>query len=130
MEEGFFLNDTATTEIYTLPLPYALPILAGVDSRVQRPAVVLRHGRVQGARLDGGERPRVDERPVDHEAGVRALELGGAGVLTGRREGRTDDAGVRHGVHHLGGPGGLRGGQPQLDVLRVRGVLLDDGAPG
>src|SRR2546429_7716802 len=34
----FFLNDTATPEIYTLPLHDALPIFVGAPGRLVRPA--------------------------------------------------------------------------------------------
>src|SRR5438552_14975527 len=49
----FFFNDTATTEIYTLSLHDALPILG--RRRRQRP--VGRHGRRPGPRCGPGRRP-------------------------------------------------------------------------
>src|SRR3712207_8014701 len=54
----FFFNDTATTEIYTLSLHDALPIL--VEARIARPEIVEcdRHARA----LENGER-----RPGDLE---------------------------------------------------------------
>src|SRR3712207_2809372 len=93
----FFFNDTATTEIYTLSLPDALPIwgevevhlVAGLDEVVDRrdplgdaagadvehPGVVLGHDR----EADAGAAPRVEleQLPVD--------VLGGEGGL-GRRQ--------------------------------------------
>src|SRR3989442_14685226 len=57
----FFFNDTATTEIYTLSLHDALPILIGAAPSIANgviggidhiPPVLLRAGRVLGARGD------------------------------------------------------------------------------
>src|SRR2546426_8359865 len=57
----FFFNDTATTEIYTLSLHDALPILARDDSpdtQVSLAHVVGRQGRVRGrVSRHQGERP-------------------------------------------------------------------------
>src|SRR3712207_8859731 len=39
MHRGVFFNDTATTEIYTLSLPDALPILPHLRHRRRRPGV-------------------------------------------------------------------------------------------
>src|SRR6266705_7031647 len=52
----FFFNDTATTEIYTLSLHDALPILPAVPRRERRR--LLEHLRVRRAR---GPRPRSEE---------------------------------------------------------------------
>src|SRR3712207_7405096 len=59
----FFLNDTATTEIYTLPLHDALPISDGARRQVD---VLLAFGEGQHhrrARLAGVERPGPEVQP-------------------------------------------------------------------
>src|SRR3712207_7400230 len=69
----FFFNDTATTEIYTLPLHDALPIYGGVD------------GRAQGGDARGGpagvDRGLVDEGVVeDADAARGRVDEDGRGV--------------------------------------------------
>src|SRR2546426_8421603 len=59
----FFFNDTATTEIYTLSLHDALPILGG-DPRVGQGRHVLRAGR----RVELHARPRGGEQVLGHPA--------------------------------------------------------------
>src|SRR3712207_8418968 len=64
MQSNFFFNDTATTEIYTLSLHDALPILGSGDgtdlSHLHAPGVV--HGRSQERRQPGGERLGEDRK--------------------------------------------------------------------
>src|SRR6201990_3739794 len=53
---SFFLNDTATTEIYTLSLPDALPI--SLDAERERARIVGRQRRGQPGRRSGRDRKR------------------------------------------------------------------------
>src|SRR2546430_16363717 len=69
----FFFNDTATTEIYTLPLHDALPIFSARAARawvrLSPRASCARHGREPAAHLSpGGVRRR---RPVRRAATLR-----------------------------------------------------------
>src|SRR3712207_7138825 len=71
----FFLNDAATTEIYTLSLHDALPISAAVDARP--PGLAVPQQVDQGAveplrvRVGLGEEPRDDAGTEPAGAGVR-----------------------------------------------------------
>src|SRR3712207_8574515 len=72
----FFFNDTATTEIYTLSLHDALPILAAGDrkdpARMRRRAHLLLARRRQKGRL---LQPRVEARGRDSRRASRRLQL-------------------------------------------------------
>src|SRR6266498_3386896 len=69
----FFFNDTATTEIYTLSLHDALPILAPA---LLVAAGVLQQGRGRGA-LEGKRKPVAGEQLIDLLAD-RRVETGEA----------------------------------------------------
>src|SRR3989449_8865703 len=75
----FFFNDTATTEIYTLSLHDALPILRFVGDRVERRHALARRGRRGGdaaAQLFLGMRERVPgARPPPVRAGAAHAPL-------------------------------------------------------
>src|SRR3989454_10653124 len=76
----FFFNDTATTEIYTLSLHDALPILAG--RRLQRPRVPQEPDaqRVQTDRRPAQAATRPDPEPRERgegSDGLRAVHAGG-----------------------------------------------------
>src|SRR3712207_8126535 len=73
----FFFNDTATTEIYTLSLHDALPILAGPRARAGRVGRASRGEHPQGARdeldphralLRGGGARRLGVRAGDRKS--------------------------------------------------------------
>src|SRR2546426_3851038 len=64
----FFFNDTATTEIYTLSLHDALPILSEQDARQDERAEVRRSARERDPDRDGESGDRPAERPADGEA--------------------------------------------------------------
>src|SRR2546425_9948256 len=90
----FFFNDTATTEIYPLSLPDALPIYRGADSgdRGQRRAAA----RLPAAAAPPGGRPRrpLDLRRDDHRVWTHGEDV--RDRARGRRAGRDDDRqGVR-----------------------------------
>src|SRR2546421_9770460 len=73
----FFLNDTATTEIYTLPLHAALPIFMGVPPRgVLLPAPLVHERRARRHDRPGGDlRPRAGRDDVpDPRRGGRARQ--------------------------------------------------------
>src|SRR3989441_11469191 len=97
----FFFNDTATTEIYTLSLHDALPILPD-DGAVRRRAT-------ERQRVTPGLQLRERHRPVDGDGlrrrrtaqRVAALERDGVAVRIEVRACR--------GGHHLNTPGGGRG---------------------
>src|SRR5690348_17647490 len=55
----FFLNDTATPEIYTLSLHDALPIWEGFEFQVSRPRIIPREGP-NGERLEPYEELMID----------------------------------------------------------------------
>src|SRR3712207_8864797 len=78
----FFFNDTATTEIYTLSLHDALPILrgAGRDRRRPRPPGAARDDRGSAA----GARPR-------HAGVVAARPPRGDGRAVGDRRRRSEE---------------------------------------
>src|SRR3712207_1922650 len=87
---GFFFNDTATTEIYTLSLHDALPICAALEDVHQRVSLVEQEpARVaQQERVRGVHHVRRGE-PVMHEARGLAYVLGEGGgegdnVVVGR----------------------------------------------
>src|SRR3989449_1977204 len=97
----FFFNDTATTEIYTLSLHDALPILKRVHA-VQRLGELLGHVAVHAVhdRPGGDERGDADEHPEQREAALQFLCADG---LEGEPE-RFED-------RHLGGLALIRGDQ-------------------
>src|SRR5260221_13148951 len=65
--EFFFVNDTATTEIYTLSLHDALPICAAAAAlHAQGRARGSRQRRVDGTGADDHDRPLVGERKSTH----------------------------------------------------------------
>src|SRR3712207_9388773 len=79
MHTFFFFNDTATTEIYTLSLHDALPILAEADGKAHQ-------GSSRGLRrMDNG---RHDKHPADLSLPVRPLR---APAPTGRSEEHTSE---------------------------------------
>src|SRR3712207_7235196 len=79
----FFLNDTATTEIYTLSLHDALPIYDDVGS------------------LGPHELPGHARRPGDRLVGLERALLGGEDVVLGRRrEAQPLRLGVRRSEEH------------------------------
>src|SRR5256885_5310155 len=51
----FFFNDTATTEIYTLSLHDALPILHGLLHLLHRAERDARHRLLEGREVDGAQ---------------------------------------------------------------------------
>src|SRR3712207_6162765 len=114
--ETFFFNNTATTEIYTLSLPHALPIF-----RRRRPRPPARHvlgrradTRLARARARGRPRPppprRADESPRRGEPRVARARARLA--RRGRRPGRARPLVPRGGDER---DDGARGGP--LDVL-------------
>src|SRR2546430_11407954 len=70
----FFFNDTATTEIYTLSLHDALPILPAERFGRYRPGG---HGceYFRASRLRGAGRPGVQERHFDRRSEEHTSEL-------------------------------------------------------
>src|SRR5256885_6793360 len=66
----FFFNDTATTEIYTLSLHDALPILPRDDRRVPRGAGLGRHGERRAGAGGRVERPRA--RSEEHTSELQS----------------------------------------------------------
>src|SRR5438105_13181331 len=67
----FFFNDPATTEIYTLSLHDALPILSDSDARALRTrggAGTHLHGDIRSA----GDRHRGDERSEEHTSELQS----------------------------------------------------------
>src|SRR2546430_56183 len=129
----FFFNDTATTEIYTLPLHDALPISrrpgAGAPARDARPArrlepalplLVPAHSR-SGRRCRAGSRDRAASREPPADRGslargpARRAGAGGARYLAhrpgARRDARGRDAASRRARRRWRGGGRLgRGG--------------------
>src|SRR3712207_8363391 len=83
----FFFNDTATTEIYTLSLHDALPIL-GVPPDEQRPVGALRRA-VLADGLGGGDDVRLVERPVERRP---AVPRGAEGDLLDRKSTRLNSS--------------------------------------
>src|SRR5256884_8593813 len=80
----FFFNDTATTEIYTLSLHDALPILAGGERRDRRTdtrAVQARHGAQARNRhvlpVEGQDLTAPRETAEERAVGEGALQQGG-----------------------------------------------------
>src|SRR3712207_6882753 len=65
----FFLNDTATPEIYPLSLPDALPICGRVTSRMGRPR--LRANSCDSCRLDDVMRVPSGYTPIHSGRGTR-----------------------------------------------------------
>src|SRR5256885_9281045 len=69
----FFFNDTATTEIYTLPLHDALPICQAGGRDEDRGHPVRARGRQEGGRVGlAGDRPPAGAAPAG--AGHRAAD--------------------------------------------------------
>src|SRR2546427_11613776 len=131
----FFFNDTATTEIYTLSLHDALPILVSVRVVVQgdprlalgaaavrqhssRPDAAGRCTAARASRVTAHLRRRPPNLAVAHGAGSAASSAGGlaagaAGAVCGtpfreRRGGGTPGAGVGRGPRGPGPSGGPR----------------------
>src|SRR5258705_5631155 len=86
----FFFNDTATTEIYTLPLPAALPI--SVDRGVTQHVA----GRQRGGHSAGRRRPVGEVRVGRRCRGLRELP-----IPRERRPTRTDRKSTRLNSSHL-----------------------------
>src|SRR3712207_9306159 len=85
----FFFNDTATTEIYTLSLHDALPILAAGNAVVSKPS---EHTPAVGAWLAAAWRAAVPDVGDAFQGGTGAGENGAAacraGVEIGKAVGR------------------------------------------
>src|SRR3712207_762155 len=108
----FFFNDTATTEIYTLSLHDALPIL-GLDNlgevdprkdvtvgRDERSLVEVLLGVLYASRGPQGTllHDVIEREPV--EIPVRKVALDGFGQVA-HREDRTVEIGGPHGIYHV-----------------------------
>src|SRR3712207_8197978 len=76
----FFLNDPATTEIYTLPLHDSLPILVraiGARSRLHLPALRAReaHDRILERRgIEGVHEPEAPVRSEEHTSELQSRQ--------------------------------------------------------
>src|SRR3712207_5846258 len=123
----FFFNDTATTEIYTLSLHDALPILRRLDLRELGDDLLRVAPEVRDRRADV-ERGQLDEQ----REGVRERQVEvGEGVVPGQQAAREDHVEVRavvavreHAVLRL--PGGARGvneGERVLEIDRLGAPL-------
>src|SRR5256885_1303967 len=73
---GFFFNDTATTEIYTLSLHDALPIYRARSDR----RLALGRERCRGRRVDRGPLRRATPHPDRRRRGAPRLSRGGRGA--------------------------------------------------
>src|SRR2546426_8263205 len=71
MSSFFFFNDTATTEIYTLSLHDALPILLS-DHQEHRPAAGAPQGRAVGVRPAAALRGRRPDRSEEHTSELQS----------------------------------------------------------
>src|SRR2546430_12306281 len=101
----FFFNDTATTEIYTLSLHDALPILCparrGAGARRGRPVGAVVRGR------DARPLPRDDRRSRLREHSAHPALAGGRGAAHAAR--RRPEGGERSPPR----PGGAQGDRPR-----------------
>src|SRR3712207_8225862 len=75
----FFVNDTATTEIYTLSLHDALPISLGYGGRLQDLRRVLPRSRPPGPGAGSGtrggrRRPRLSSRSEEHTSELQSRQ--------------------------------------------------------
>src|SRR6266511_1785196 len=118
----FFFNDTATTEIYTLSLHDALPILDRADVDLGR--CELLHRRVQRRRLAGARRAGDEDDAVglaDHFVPTRVVFGSKAQLLkiANQHLGREDPH------HDLLAESGRHGRDAQLDLLALRRYGLD-----
>src|SRR3712207_9510377 len=114
MYEYFFFNDTATTEIYTLSLHDALPILH--DTYGFPIDVTLEMAAEQGVTVDeDGFRALMQEQRDRARADARAKKTGSVDVLAYRRllsEHGLTDWRAQH-THPPYSPGGALGGDAQ-----------------
>src|SRR2546426_11483370 len=114
----FFFNDTATTEIYTLSLHDALPILTrdGLDASTRSPPHRSpQPSRVLGRRRDLSDRSGGGRRASGGGRAARARQMGGSDGHPARAPGRRErDGRGRRGARHRRGP------EPGLPLARAR----------